>query len=97
VYDQLNWQEPEVVGLGELEWVFEYLSADPLMGEGERSWQEKHVGAVRIGERLYPISGLDLLAAARSSSSPAIECLVITTEKIIDAFTGQGRNNIYIH
>lgn len=90
VYDQLGWKSPEDIDISELDWVFEHIQRDPLVGDGQRDWMETKVGAIRIGGRLYPVSGLNLLASAQSGNQGTVECLIITTEEIVKTFTGQA-------
>ena len=90
VYDQLKWNaSTEEVPLSDLTWVFEYLHRDPLVGGEIRDWGTDTVGAVRIGERLYPINNMDLLAAEHSAGSECISVAILTVEQIIKAFTEQ--------
>lgn len=92
VYDQLAWKEPTVVDISELDWIFDHVPCDPMVGEGERSWQDSKIGAIRIGTCLYPVHGLDMLAAMRTSAAPAVECLVMSVEDVVKEFTGQSEH-----
>jgi hypothetical protein len=98
VKDKLNWPDHEVVPLSDLDWVFEHLQRDPLVGTDdtdEYSYSKDAVGAVRIGEHLYPITNLNLLAAAQGSDSDTIACSILTVEALVLAFTQDDDSKIY--
>lgn len=89
VEQELTYAGSSQVEASELAWVFEFMHRDPLIGSDVRQWSEDTVGAVRIGEKLYPVTNLDLLAAQVNSGIEAIPCAIVTVEQLIKSFTRQ--------
>ena len=89
VAQELTYAASQAIAASELAWVFEFMHRDPLIGSDVRQWAEDTVGAVRIGEKLYPITNLDLLAAQVNSGIETISCNVVSVEDLIKSFTRQ--------
>lgn len=95
VYDHVRWAISELVPIEDVAWVLDVLETDPLVGQEERSWEEEVVLAIRLGDRLYPVGNLEMLAAQKAAGVSSVRVASKTTESIINAWTGQNLQIAY--
>lgn len=69
----------------DLAWIFEHVPFQPLIGDSTDSWTS--VGAIRLGEHLYPVTNLQLLGAAHASGQTLVPVRVRTVEEIVNAYS----------
>lgn len=98
VANYLNtWPASDELDIKEVSWVFDVLERDPLVGGEERDWREETVGAIRLGEVLYPVTNLDLLAAQVQAGLETVRVAVASSESIVAAWTDQRSGADYVY
>lgn len=85
-----TWPAADEISIKEVSWVFDVLESDPLVGGEERDWDQETVGAIRLGEVLYPVMNLDILAAQVQSGLDTVRACVASSEDIVAAWTNQS-------
>lgn len=95
IYDYLRFGMSEAVDINEVAWVLDVLEIDPLIGNEERDWSEQVVLAIRMGDRLYPVGNIEMLAAQKAAGVTSVQVVSATTESIINYFTNQNHNIAY--
>jgi hypothetical protein len=95
IYDYLRFGMSEATDINEVSWVLDVLEVDPLIGGEERDWSEEVVLAIRLGDRLYPVGNIEMLAAQKASGVTSVQVVSATTESIINYYTNQNHSIAY--